>query len=544
MARDTRDSIALIGVLTGTLLLGAPAFADQDKPPAPDKTAPGSSSNPEAPNEAPNEGAKRPDAPMPAPASPAPASPAPADKRSPTGAEPTATVPPERLAIPDKLVADDPDTLVINVVGDISYPNGWGGIRHIDDKKHALFALVQPILDAAHLNFANIECPLTESEAVVEKEFPIACKEKRLDYMVRAGFNLFSLANNHSYDAGVAGITDSIALLERTTSERAPLWWAGTGENATAARRHTLVQAPGKNTRIAFFAVANSSYRGKVASLHDPSLPERLAAAKRDADLVLISIHYGPEYVHVPSKGTVGKYQRLIDAGADIVIAHHPHVVQGVERYKDGFIFYSLGNFSFGSKTRRHLVKGARLYSMIGRMTFYKGVLARVELIPLYANNGYRWTLGDRTIPPRHATPQLLAGDFAQAALDEFEAFTRKVPTASETRLVRIGDRAFVDLGTGALSDATRAESLHTQMHEYAAVMAATAEPRPATAGEMRVKGRGGTPDAAVRAAQEKAAREKKGKRGKRSKKGNRKRATNKGRRGKRSKKRPRKRKR
>jgi hypothetical protein len=293
--------------------------------------------------------------------------------------------------------------------------------------------------------------------------------------------------------------------MARSTNEERPLWWAGTGANADEAREPVVLQPPGKDTRIALFAVASGSYQGRVASLYDPSLAERLAAARERADLVLISVHHGPEYVHVPYKETVNRYHALIDAGADLVIAHHPHVVQGVERYKKGFIFYSLGNFSFGSKTRRHLAKGARLYSLIGRVTLEKGVLARVELIPLYANNGYRWTLGEHTLEPRHATPQLLAKDFAQAALDELEAFSRDIPGADETRIQRVGDRGFVDLGMPEMADEERAESLHQQAHEYAAVVALDASPRAATAGEKQVTGRGGTPDSAVRAAQEQA---------------------------------------
>lgn len=399
----------------------------------------------------------------------------------------------------------DPDTLIINVAGDIAYPNGWGGIDYIDEKKHELFALVQPILDTADVNFANIECPLTDVQAVVEKEFPIACKQMRLDYITSAGFNLLSLANNHSVDAGLTGIKDTIALLLQKRTDGKPLWWAGTGETADDAKKPVIFAPPGKNTRIAFFAVANTSPKSTVASIHDPTLLERIARARASADIVVVSIHYGPEYVHVPSKDTVDKYHRLIDAGADLVVAHHAHVVQGVERYKQGFIFYNLGNFSFGSRTRRHLVTGARMYSMIGRIFFHKGKLQRVELVPLYANNSARWTLGEETLEPRHATPQLLRGGFAQAALDEFEEFTRSIPGTSATPLVRVGDRAFIECGGSEPEARDIAERLHQQRHEYAVVHQAGAAPRPATEAEKQVKGRAGTPDAAVREAQRQA---------------------------------------
>ncbi|MCG8423218.1 MAG: CapA family protein [Proteobacteria bacterium] len=411
----------------------------------------------------------------------------------------------------------EPDVLVINVAGDIAYPNGWGGIQYIDDKKHELFAQVQPILDSGDLNFANIECPLTEREPVSQKTYPIACKTKRLSYFTRAGFNLLSLANNHSIDVGKEGISDTLALLRQNSTEERPLYFAGIGNTLQEARRPAVFTPRGKKTRIAFFAVANTSYRSNVASVHDPELGSRIAAAAASTDLVMVSVHYGPEYHHVPPRSVVAKYRSLIDAGADLVVAHHPHVVQGVERYKKGVIFYSLGNFSFGSRTRRHLATGARMYSMIGRITVRKGILARVELIPLYANNRWTWTVGDKTLEPRHATPQLLSGPFAAFALDEFDDFVRRVPSdqsaespGRSTGLIRVGDRAFVDLGHGPFDDAELAALHHEQAHEYAVVYAAGAEPRPATEAEKLVEGRGGTPDALVRQAQLEAREEKK----------------------------------
>lgn len=409
--------------------------------------------------------------------------------------------------------ADPADVLVINAVGDVAYPASWGGGEYIDDKKHELFALTRPVLDTGDLNFANIECPLTEREPTVKKTYPITCKVYRWEYITRAGFNLLSLANNHSIDAGPAGIADTLELVSRTTSEAAPLYWAGVGNTPEEARRHVVFTPKGKRARVAFFAVANSWRNGIVASLHDPTLPDRIRAASSEAEIVIVSVHYGPEYIHVPPKTAVDKYHALVDAGADLVIAHHPHVIQGVERYKDGVIFYSLGNFSFGSRTRRHFLTGARLYSMIGRITVVRGQVDQVELVPLYANYRWNWTLGDETLEARHATPQMLTGPFAHFVLDELEDFTRRVPTASKTRLYRVGDRGFIDLGRGEPGDTERARLLHEQRHEYFAAAAAGAATRRATEAEKQVEGIGGTPAGLVRQAQEQAAREARGER-------------------------------
>jgi len=385
------------------------------------------------------------------------------------------------------------ERVVINFAGDIAYPNGWGGIEEIDEHKSALYQLVQPILDSADINAANIECPLTDNETKVEKRFPIRCKPERLSYFADAGFNLLCLANNHSLDAGQQGLEDTLALLRSARTPERPLWWSGTGADAEAAREPARLQPPSRKTRITFFGVANTGQNSTVASLHHPTLTERVAEAAKTSDIVIVSVHYGPEYHHEPWASTVARYHELIDAGADVIHGHHAHCVQGVERYKHGIIFYNFGNFSFGSRTRRHYETGARLYSMIGRVTFRKGEIVRAELIPLYANNSHKWVLGDKAIDPRHAMPQLLAGAFADYALDEFDDFAAAVPGGAPTKLIRIGDRSFVDVGQ-PFSDKEKAFLIRQQKREYQAVIAAGAAPRPATEEEQKWQNRAGTP--------------------------------------------------
>ncbi len=384
------------------------------------------------------------------------------------------------------------DEAVINVAGDVGYPDGWKRIERVDRDKHRLFRLVKPIIASGDVNFVNLECPFTREKPVVKKTYPMSCKPKRLGYVIRAGFNLFSLANNHSMDAGAPGVLDTIKHLKRRRRS-AKLWWAGTGANRATAGRGVRFRVPGKSFDITLFAVNNGSSK-HVASIYNRSLVRRVrAAAKRS--VVLVSVHKGWEYYHVPQKDAVRKYRRLIDAGASLVIGHHPHVVQGVERYKRGLIFYSLGNFSFGSYTTSNYARRARMYSMIGRVVITKDkTIRQAELIPLYVGNKDPWVYKGQTIVPRFATPQLLNGVFARFALDEISAFTRKIPlTERPTRLRRVGDRAFVDLGR-RLSRADKAAALKRQAAEWDHVKRLGAAPRPATARERRFKNTAGTP--------------------------------------------------
>jgi poly-gamma-glutamate capsule biosynthesis protein CapA/YwtB (metallophosphatase superfamily) len=339
------------------------------------------------------------------------------------------------------------ETIVLNAAGDIAYPDGWGGVDEIDVKQHKLFEQVQDFLDAGDLNFANIECPLTTIVPKVEKTYPIHCDPKRISYVLDAGFNLLSLANNHSLDAGVEGANDTRALLEEKRSDERPLWWAGTGPDAASSDGPTIFTIPGKKVTVAFFAVANTAKESCVASLYDDALIDQIKAASQQQDIVIVSVHNGIEYHHAPEADAVARYHSWIDAGADVVLGHHPHVVQGIERYGDGAIFYSLGNFSFGSRTVRHHETGARLYSMLGRVFFKDGKVLEVQTVPLYVNNKEAWTVGTATLAPVHATPQRLPASFTAAALTEFQDFAAAVAAlgGSPTRIVAAREVGLVE---------------------------------------------------------------------------------------------------
>lgn len=345
----------------------------------------------------------------------------------------------------------DPDTIVLNAVGDVAWPNGWSGIDQVDAKRERLFEQVKPILDTGDLNFANIECPLTEAKPIAKKTYPITCRPERLEYAIGGGFNLYSLANNHSLDAGQQGVDDTLALFEATNRPDRPLWWAGVGRTPEQAREPLIFTPPGKRVKVAFFALSSSGgSTSTIASMYAPGLHDRIAAARKQADIVIVSVHGGPEYEHVPPPSITKAYRGFIDAGATVVLGHHPHVVQGVERYGQGLIFYSLGNFSFGSKTKRHHETGARMYSMIGRVVFKKGAIVRAEIIPLYANNAEPWALGDERLDPVHCVPQVLKGRFAEAMLREMQDFTARVPGASPTTVRIVGEIGVIDLGPEA----------------------------------------------------------------------------------------------
>jgi poly-gamma-glutamate synthesis protein (capsule biosynthesis protein) len=133
--------------------------------------------------------------------------------------------------------------------------------------------------------------------------------------------------------------------------------WIGAGENVSEARKMALYSVKGKKIAflgysltqpIEFFADKN---RPGTAPGYEKLVASDIKSARQQADYVIVSFHWGKE-----ATDTVQPYQRdtahkAIEAGADVIIGHHPHVLQGIEHYKNGLIFYSLGNFVFASKS-------------------------------------------------------------------------------------------------------------------------------------------------------------------------------------------------
>jgi poly-gamma-glutamate synthesis protein (capsule biosynthesis protein) len=242
--------------------------------------------------------------------------------------------------------------IVINAVGDIMLAGRW-----TPELRRAgydfPFARLKEELSTADINLANLESPLanrgTEFSA---KKFRFRGEPAIAPSLRRAGFNLVTLANNHSMDFGWPALEETRRYLKD-----AGIAWIGAGENLEQARRMALFTVRGK--RIAFLGYSLTQPLEFFAGPNRPGTAPGYAklvvadvvAARRQADYVIVSFHWGRE-----ASGTAQTYQRdtahkAIDAGADVIIGHHPHVLQGIERYRRGIIFYSLGNFAFASKS-------------------------------------------------------------------------------------------------------------------------------------------------------------------------------------------------
>lgn len=255
---------------------------------------------------------------------------------------------------PTPVKSVDKNAITIAAVGDIML-----GSTSIDDTFLPpndgvdILKPFTPILSQADITFGNLEGPMLEG-GKNEKCAPDAkrCFAFRVPtrygkYLKDAGFDVMSLANNHASDFGDYGREST-----RKTLDALGIKYAGSDKGQFAM---TVLEVKGK--RIAFVGFAHNSI---VPNVNDLTFAKQLVAqAKKKADLVVVSFHGGSEGLdqqHVPNqteilggeeRGNLPLFARtVIDAGADLVLGHGPHVMRGMEIYKDRLICYSMGNFA------------------------------------------------------------------------------------------------------------------------------------------------------------------------------------------------------
>lgn len=220
---------------------------------------------------------------------------------------------------------------------------------------------IHGVLDEGFLNeisqsdifMANEEFPFSDrGTAAPDKQFTFRLTPSRVSMMNEIGVDLVSLANNHTLDYGTDALIDTC-----TTLDRAGIQYVGAGPNMDRAKRLETMVVNEKT--VGFLAasrvypdpgwVANSKKPGMVSG-YDPSiLLEEIRKAEAVCDYLVVYIHWGIERDEKPQEYQRTLGRQILDAGADIVIGSHPHVLQGVEYYNGKPICYSLGNFIFGS---------------------------------------------------------------------------------------------------------------------------------------------------------------------------------------------------
>jgi gamma-polyglutamate biosynthesis protein CapA len=242
----------------------------------------------------------------------------------------------------------------IAAVGDImlgDHPVCFGhGVRtHAD--RHGLATMladIAPTLRQHDVVIGNLECVLSEIGAK-PKDLPSQELRGRPAFagdLAGAGFNVLSIANNHILQHGEAAFDDNLAVLRA----------AGIRVAGVAAADHTSQWQPhgSPQSPLAFlgFSLRPEQYKKNNDRYAQPTVDamlQQVESCRRGGAQVIVSLHWGDEYLPLPAPRQRALAHALVDRGASLILGHHPHVLQPVEPYKNGLIAYSLGNFMFDS---------------------------------------------------------------------------------------------------------------------------------------------------------------------------------------------------
>jgi len=268
--------------------------------------------------------------------------------------------------------------------------NVWGTMVPFED-----FLKGVPGVFDGDINFGNIETVVTDTNDIPEKDkaFCFRTHPNGIRTLLKNGYNLLSLANNHAYDYGAQGVRETIKNL-RALEKEYSFYWAGVGNNKDEAIRPAVFEVKGIKVGFVALGIGHAATRQSPGVGQEIYYREALQRLKdTGADLLILSCHDGKEGTSHPIDRQMRVYREAIGVyGVDIVIGHHPHVVQGIEHYKDGLIFYSLGNFMIRGAAdmgKRPGNKNIKDFGLLGRidMRIQKGGVhrfKRLEIVPMY----------------------------------------------------------------------------------------------------------------------------------------------------------------
>ena len=293
---------------------------------------------------------------------------------------------PSGALIAESIPDPGPKSARLLFAGDIMLSRYVGKlIAHTGDPRFP-FLKVAEELRSADIAFANLEGPISSRGKNQGSIYSFRADPVVVEGLAFAGFDVLALANNHIWDWGADALVDTLSLLENVGISA-----IGAGHDYEEAHAPKIVSAG--DAKIAFLAYTNLVPRGYTSSASRPATAfldvdiaaTDIARARDEADIVVVSVHWGEEYETHHNEFQEVFARGFIDAGANLVVGHHPHVVQELERYRNGYIAYSLGNFVFDQDISKETMRGAALEVMLRGKE-----IESVRLLPIVLNNTFQ----------------------------------------------------------------------------------------------------------------------------------------------------------
>jgi poly-gamma-glutamate capsule biosynthesis protein CapA/YwtB (metallophosphatase superfamily) len=240
------------------------------------------------------------------------------------------------------------------------------------------FHKLAPLMCAADIAFINLESPFSDRGPYYEHGLIFHASPEAIAGLKLACVGIASTANNHSRDCGPRGVAFTVEWLR--SHGISPL-----GTSESEATTHQGVILARKGVRFGFLGYTFDQQNGnwhdidhRIAMTDIPRMCQDVADLRKRADVAIVSMHNGIEYRMKPTALQVAFAHAAIDAGAALVVGHHPHVVQATETYRGGLIFYSLGNFVFDQYQRPETQHGELV-----EISFLGSAILATHIIPV-----------------------------------------------------------------------------------------------------------------------------------------------------------------
>ena len=247
----------------------------------------------------------------------------------------------------------------------------------------AVLGGIRSVIAGADLAFANLESPLSNlGSKQAWKDVTFRGDPRLASALGWAGFDVVTMANNHAMDCTASALLDTIKRMNK-----AGVKVVGAGKNAAAAHKPAIITTK-QGIKVAFLGYSDilpmgytaGSGPGIAAGRSDMArVKADIRAARRRADFVVVAFHWGIEYQQPPTQEQKNEARAAINDGADLVMSHHPHVLEGLEAYHGGLVCYSFGDLVFD-----HMSRETGETILLRCVVSAKKITAK--LIPVYAN--------------------------------------------------------------------------------------------------------------------------------------------------------------
>jgi poly-gamma-glutamate synthesis protein (capsule biosynthesis protein) len=286
-------------------------------------------------------------------------------------------------------------SLSIAAVGDIQLHGSYQDAAR-EGEAAELFAPLKTLTAGADIGVGNMETVLTLGGKPREDKLCLRTHPVYAEVLCDAGLNLLTVANNHLLDYHTEGLEDTLGYLERAGIDA-----VGGGVDAASALVPAIREHQG--IRIGFLAACHASTKADLAGadgrpgaapLNEQALWPAIDALKPQVDHVVLLLHWGLEYSHIPTPEQVAFAHAAIDRGVSLILGHHSHALQGIEHYGNGIVAYSMANLTdapvdWQGPTRHYSceVEEVDRESMLLRLSATKTRIRLDEIVPLWLDD-------------------------------------------------------------------------------------------------------------------------------------------------------------